>query len=320
MNKIKRYKFPKHWSFVAQPIVLSGGAFELADGVFLRKAVDKEILAISRNLKNLVGSPFGLNPCFAYEYDVKPESGDGVQSGEWLFVEDYRYCVVERAKGSCTFHEINLASLVTNCPLHIGFMIFGGGKLGGWHPGIQPRFFDFSTPPLPIIPSSTDLEEVRGVIKLMVENKGRYEEEYPEVLRAFKMYQSLSYLPTESEFEFIGLFAIIEMLVTHNPKLEDRGDSITHQMQSKLPLLMRRFSREISAADYFNPQAGVQKIWSALYAYRSALAHGGVADFDRGLQIIKSADIAKKFLDSVVRGLLRHVLVEPQLFKDLREC
>ncbi|WP_432778269.1 HEPN domain-containing protein [Burkholderia gladioli pv. alliicola] len=320
MSAKKKYKFPRRWAFVAQPIVLDAGVFELADGVFLRKANDSEIGVISRNIKKFVGSPFGLDPCFAYEHDVKLGSEGQLLDSEWLFVEDYRYCVVERAEESCTFHEINLASLVTNCPLQIGFMVFAGAGLAAWHPGIQSRFFDYAHPPLPIFPKSVDLEELRGVIDLMAKNRIRYENEFPEVLRAFSMYQSLSYLPVESEFEFIGLFSIIEMLITHNPKLEDRGDSITHQMQSKLPLMMRRFSREISTSDYFNPQATVSKIWSALYAYRSALAHGGVADFDRGLHIIKSADVAKKFLDSVVRGLLRHVLIEPQLFKDLRGC
>ncbi|MBR8223689.1 HEPN domain-containing protein [Burkholderia ambifaria] len=320
MKRERKYKFPGDWAFVAQPMALSGAPFELADGIFLRRAADREILAISRNLKKLVGSPFDMNPCLAYEFDVKVDPEDEGEVGEWLFVEDYRYSIVERADDSYSFFEVDLASLATNCPLHIGFMTFRGARLGGWNPGIQPRFFDFSTPPLPIFPTHTELVELRDVVKLLIDNKEVYENEYPEINRAFRMYKALSYLPRESEFEFIGLFAIIEMLITHNPKLEDRGDSITHQMQSKLPLLMRRFSRGISASDYFNPQVGIQKIWSALYAYRSALAHGGVADFERNLQVIKSPEVAKRFLDSVVRGLLRHVLVEPQLFKDLRGC
>ncbi len=142
---------------------------------------------------------------------------------------------------------------------------------------------------------------------------------FPEILRAMSMFDSLSFLPQNSEFHVLHLFAIVEMLITHNPKLEDRGDSITHQMQSKIPLLFRRFSKPLDFSNFF-PNATEKKIWSALYTYRSALAHGGIPNFQANLKILKDANNAKAFLREVVKALLRHCLKEPQLYKDLREC
>jgi hypothetical protein len=60
------------------------------------------------------------------------------------------------------------------------------------------------------------------------------------------------------------------------------------------------------------------KIWSKLYAYRSCIAHGGNADFQSTLQILKTADTSKTFLETSVKRLVRHALVEPELVLDLR--
>jgi hypothetical protein len=109
------------------------------------------------------------------------------------------------------------------------------------------------------------------------------------------------------------------MLITHNPKLEDRGDSITHQMKSKIPLLSHRFDRPLDYSIF--QDANKEKIWSALYKYRSAIAHGGVPDFeDKELRVLKDSSNAKIFLKETVKALLRHCLKEPELFRDLREC
>ena len=133
------------------------------------------------------------------------------------------------------------------------------------------------------------------------------------------MYDSLRMLSPNSEFHVLGLFAIIEMLITHNPKLEDRGDSISHQMQSKIPLLSRRFRRPVDYQSFF-PGANEKRVWTAMYGYRSALAHGGVPDFNAKLRILKDAPTSVAFLREAVKALLRHSLVEPKLYRDLRGC
>jgi hypothetical protein len=62
------------------------------------------------------------------------------------------------------------------------------------------------------------------------------------------------------------------------------------------------------------------KVWTALYKYRSSLAHGGNLDFQNDLQVLKTEEVAEDFLKLVVRGLIRHCLKEPYLYRDLRAC
>jgi len=126
-------------------------------------------------------------------------------------------------------------------------------------------------------------------------------------------------LHSMSDFLCLGLFAIIEMLITHNPRLEDRGDSITHQMKSKMPLLSRRFDRPLPLSEYFG-DTGSEKIWSSLYSYRSSLAHGGVPNFGKDHRALVSKENADKFLLVTVKSLIRHALREPHLYSDLRAC
>jgi hypothetical protein len=99
--------------------------------------------------------------------------------------------------------------------------------------------------------------------------------------------------------------------------LKDAGDSITHQMKGKIPLLSKRFRRPLDYSPFGN--ISEDKVWSRLYSYRSCLAHGGVADFKRGdLTLLKSQGHAIAFLRQAVRSLVRHSFKEPQLLRDLK--
>lgn len=320
------FPFCKHWAFVVNPIVLPGiDSYELAPNLILRKAKPHEVAVIKQTLARCVGSPFGVPRELNYEAD-RHESPTGPGSATItavpLGVGDWRYHIVVNEGDANLLYRSHLAINSTAAPLEISALTFAGPGLSGWRSDSAARYFrDFM--PFPALHlSCADLEEARNTIAGWEPfwSGGALSEQHPEVQRAYLMYDSLSMLPANSEFQVIGLFAIIEMMITHNPKLEDRGDSITHQMQAKLPLLMRRFSRPISTKQYFG-DVDAKKVWSALYAYRSALAHGGVANFSSGpLQALKSAEAAAEYLRSVVKGLLRHVLVEPQLFLDLKNC
>ena len=58
-----------------------------------------------------------------------------------------------------------------------------------------------------------------------------------------------------------------------------------------------------------------------MYAYRSAVAHGGIPNFTRGdLAGLKSPNQALKLLKESTKALIRHALSEPQLIVDLRDC
>ncbi len=74
------------------------------------------------------------------------------------------------------------------------------------------------------------------------------------------------------------MFSIVESLVTHQPKSSDSGESLTHQIATKLPLLQKRFQRSLDHTQYF-PDLREHDLWKRLYNYRSALAHGEECGF-----------------------------------------
>lgn len=318
--------FPTQWAFVLNPVVLPGiDSYELAPNLILRKAKQHEVVAIKQTLACCVGSPFNVPRELNYETD-RHEAPNGPNSKSInaipLAVGDWRYHIVTNEGDQNALYRSHLAINATAAPLEISALRFVGSGLSGWRGDSASRYFRGHSPLPASHLSIADLDEARDTINGFEPffNGGALCEQHPEIQRAFLMYDSLNMLPANSEFQVIGLFAIIEMMITHNPKLEDRGDSITHQMQAKLPLLMRRFRREISTKQHFG-NVDAKKVWSALYSYRSALAHGGVANFASGpLQAIKSAEAAAEYLRSVVKGLLRHVLLEPLLFLDLKNC
>jgi hypothetical protein len=71
----------------------------------------------------------------------------------------------------------------------------------------------------------------------------------------------------------LGLFAVIESLITHNPHGD--YDSLTHQVSTKIPLLERMFRKPLDYQSVDSSGTSSAKIWKKLYGYRSALAHGG---------------------------------------------
>ena len=126
---------------------------------------------------------------------------------------------------------------------------------------------------------NSDLRE----LKLIYSEFTKIKSSYPDIARSIKMFNALPKFNGYNELFSLGLFSIIESLITHNPSGE--YDSITHQIKHKIPLLERRFQNPIDYSCFGN--ASQQTLWSKLYSYRSKIAHGGEIDFSGKLQIFE---------------------------------
>jgi hypothetical protein len=157
-----------------------------------------------------------------------------------------------------------------------------------------------------------------GQIRAIYEQVRTHDHSVLNLQRAFALYFELKDLPHFSPLQILGYFAILELILTHQPNAEDRCDSITRQITKKLALLNNRWS---SPFDYaaFRPLTH-EKLWSKMYAYRSAIAHGAEPDFGSGLAALHSAKHANALIGETVRKTLCHALVEPQLLADLHKC
>jgi hypothetical protein len=306
------------FAFVVNPLELPGSTpFELAAGHFLQRGTDEQIEIIKRELSK-TAPYFGFDVVGTlYEMEcVETKTAGGVQ-GEYhqLPRDRWRYNIITFSPTNHHMREIEEASNLTDVPLHAPLLFFNRGGRGG-HAGQIAHFFtNMSLFVKPLKVSGSEIGEIVAVFEAI----RSVERDYPELRRAMQMFASLGTLPPHSDFHVLGLFMIVEMLITHNPKLEDRGDSITHQMKSKVPLLSRRFNRPLNYHKYFR-ESDEDEVWEALYGYRSAIAHGGVPDFKKKYKILRDGETAKSFLQEAIRNLLRHSLNEPQLYRDLREC
>jgi hypothetical protein len=153
----------------------------------------------------------------------------------------------------------------------------------------------------------------------------------PEMIfirEAIELYANSFDVHPSSSLRILGLFAVIELLVTHKPKGTDTGDSLNRQVRTKLHLLANRFVNPFRPSTFF----GIENddlAWEMIYNYRSLIAHGGKVDFkvpfkrgvnSSGAQQLKNEKEVRFFLNEFTRQLLRHALKEPLLISDLKKC
>ena len=138
------------------------------------------------------------------------------------------------------------------------------------------------------------------------------------IIRAFDFNANMKMLTNANNMRVLAYFAIIEMLLTHNPNEKEIGDLLTHQIKTKIALISSRLDTPIN---YTTFGAGVapDKIWSALYNFRSSIAHGNHINFQEGkCAVLKDPGTATTFVAAVCKNLLKHALYEPELINSLK--
>ena len=142
------------------------------------------------------------------------------------------------------------------------------------------------------------------------------------VLRVFDDFIDLSHEHRIGHLRLLGHFALIEALITHDPAESRR--LLSHQVRTKMPLLMRRFHRQLDLEDFF-AVTDLEEAWRLLYRLRSCFAHGAPADFDKpspqkGFRELDSLYQTFQFVRESLKRLLIFALNEPQFVFDLKAC
>jgi hypothetical protein len=141
---------------------------------------------------------------------------------------------------------------------------------------------------------------------------------FPDIFRALREFDMTKCLPRRSRYCALWYFIILELLLTHNPNTDH--DGLTHQVRTKMPLLARRFQRPLDVASFFGSSMRPDKLWNALYSYRSSLAHGGNPSFAKELKSLKDDQAVLQFMKCAVKLLILQAVTEPQLISDLKNC
>lgn len=309
------------WALVTSVVDIQAQLpYTIADGLTIERPSADLRDQFKRHLTTEMGSSAASLISYL-EFDWKPGSTPATMVPSPLPEERWRYYVLSTNDGGQSAMHLHRASALTSTPLDfVSLSIFKGGRGQSIRPGAL-LWRSFGSVIEPCVVTKNDLEDLSAVYREHLATFGSdlNSLNQPQLTRAHDLLDSLAIQPAFSDFHVLGLFAIVEMLVTHNPKLEDRGDSISHQICTKLPLLFNRFASPIDMTSYFG-QVAPKKVWAQLYGYRSAIAHGGTADFSSGsLQVLGSRDNALNFLRAVVKRLIRHAYAEPQLLRDLCE-
>jgi hypothetical protein len=312
MNCLRKKMEPQRFAFIVSAIKITEAKlpFEVASKYWIDKATDSQIQKIKsffeRNARPLYASP--------YELDISVAPGKPMQKCLELSKDDLRYYVINFDDNSAELSLIQQACLLTENEIYLGFVILEEPLSGLFNPHKLDRFLNEFDPEERIAKqiSKVDLELISDFYTRLK----NLSTDYQHVLRASLRFEELSIIPKHSDLHIIGIFSIIETLLTHAPK---SSDSLTHQIQAKFPLVRKRFQRSFDYQQYFS-QMEESKLWSKLYSYRSKIVHGEDAKVEGELQPLRDKKTIVKFLREAAKLLLIASLYEPILMLDLKKC
>jgi hypothetical protein len=305
----------ENFGFVMNVSRLVGAtSFSMAAGHELRRANIEEIETIRKTLQ-----PYTIFPAFT-PWEFRSDGG----RLERLPEIDWHYHVISFQGHNQTLVEVEKACMLAPLEIKIGFTVFrsfGPVPLNGTqhglivHAGRLFQMMDRAFWKLALLDvSAADVESIRVIHSHLLQHDARL----VDVNRLIQQLQELDAVPYYSPLRFLGYFAVLEALLTHPPKPTDPYDSITRQIKKKMTLLNNRCTPQIDYSAFGDTDT--EKVWSTMYTYRSALAHGGQPTFDGDLRKLGSHENALKLVKHAVKAVIRQALVEPQLLLDLKDC
>jgi hypothetical protein len=284
---------------------------DIAPGHVVRRAADPEIQEIQRAIQSLAGSVRRhVHSLWECRWDNDHTHTVSLERDQW------RYFVIVFQGSNGTSNDLSMACDISSSEPDIGPILMHGEwnslihNAGNFFQSTEHLYFDGERAFVDV--TREDIEEIGGIWQELNNHENPL---WPTV----RQIHQLKSLPSHSTMRFLGYFAILESLLTHLPQPTDPYDSITRQVKKKITLLNNRIARPLDYTPFGS--AHPEAIWTKLYKYRSIIAHGGAATFDRGeLATLRSPKHALDLVRSATKAVARQSLKEPQLLTDLREC
>ena len=314
------FHYPGGFAFVLNPYLYwSALPLEVAPGVALDRAGPEEREAIVALVKDLGGlAKWGM--LFAHE----PIAREVRDSPEWdrILWPRETYWVLRFTADAQSIERLCEASQLCDCEFELGSVFPPPGTFMP-HVTFPDSFFHYTQVRWSGDAQQLDTEDLRSVNSLhlrLADFRASEENDAARrsVVRLFDKFIALSAGKRHGELPLLGYFALIEGLITHDPHPGVR-DSITHQLSTKMPLLMKRFTRPLAFSDFVD-EDDPGKLWRLLYKLRSRIAHGEEgfsAAQDR--QLRDTTSVFKLVRESLKR-LFVLALHEPEFLFDLKAC
>lgn len=299
--------------------------FELIPGYILKKANICDVDYISNEVNKY---------CRYYlHYEFEKKKGDKNRYARIPNKKDWNYWVIECNNTTNYDRDLVTAIKLSKSNLTIVFQIFYNKNLHDT-PGFGYNMIEmnaiftnlYQQSIEPLIPTDFNIkekEEIEYIHSLITKFNGK-KENYFFLSNAIDMFMQLVRIPEVLTLRTLTIFSILELLLTHKPKIQGQEDSLTHQLKTKILLLNNRFSEKIDFGKEFNKEKKESKevaIISKLYQYRSNLAHGESTDFNSGyLEALENPPKIQNFLYRLLKKVIIQALKEPEFIRDLRNC
>jgi len=308
----------EHFCFIVDTVSFEGKLpLEIIPGHWFRKANTEETRHIKQELDARRIMLFG------YEHKFVPGDKEGSWKSIQLPPEEWRYYVISFDGSNDKIRDIEYSANLLEHDINIGFTFISHEGMDGYgvmyNPYITSTFFVDRRMGLqqetPL--ESNELLEINTNYNTIV-NLDKLQ--YPNVFRAIADFHQTKMITTQSILKVLSYFSTIECLLTHVPRPVDTIDSLTRQVSTKMSLLSKLFQRKLDYTLHFPQLPTPERVWKQLYSYRSAVAHGGDADFNREFSALSSSDNIQEFLKESLKLLLLYTLKEPDFVADLQKC
>lgn len=292
--------------------VLAQLPFQLIPDHWFRKAEPQEVQLIKEELTAYV------HASLSYEHAII-ELGDGRRKSKPLPSDQWRYYVISYSPTNKNIGYIEHAANLLRNDITLGCSFFGSGSARVYNMALISTFFGDRQAriemPEPIM--DDELEQITTNYNLITALDNT---RYPNISRAVEDFHQTKSITNRFTLKVLSYFSIIECLLTHPPRPDDRTDSVTRQITSKMCLLSKRFQRELKYDSFFPNIPEPENVWKKLYLYRSLLAHGGDIDFQQKFSTLISTDNIRSFLVESIKLLILYALKEPEFLADFQKC
>lgn len=298
--------------FVGDIIEYNTPSFEITEDYIFKKANTEQIELI----KSRFPGPEEIAK-FTYRYESYLNDKGAIVP---LNKENWNYWIIEHGKDQSDW-DFEVSLTLSSIDINVLFEKIGiGGILTTpqiFHNFLSERHMRFNRK----IMADSDLIQIREIYNnLGCFRKKNETNSFKYISKAIDDFYNLRLIPHSTPFKIVGIFSILEALLTYNPV---RGqNSLTHQLKTKLNLLNNRISAKIDYASHFkcSPHISFETLIEKLYNYRHNIAHGDFSDFNNKLQIILGRKEAYEFLYNLLKKVLLASLNEPELVNDLKQC
>lgn len=302
---------------------------DLSCGLILRKATREELSLgqVEEDFKHWTARRTG-----SYKFiDQRMPIVDG-RTSDGSPLKDFsqwRHAVIKCSNPSISQWWANVALSLCDHDLRLGYFQYDADEFS--NPYLDFIMLNIRSPlggrvKSKELPRYDQLSGIRRILALILNRK--IDDLPEETLKMIGLFQSLDQLADTATLKVLGYFSVIEGLLSHSPEPSDRMDSIQRQLIRNINLLNNRLSENSLEIDFrkFTP-TGIEKTLKKIYAYRSAIAHGGKQeDVLKDITSIYNCDIPKNQESLYIHDWIRHMtkrllmaaIIEPQLVRDLK--